>query len=97
MLYMLAMLTRTESPVIPVKAICIKILHMIPKTMTSVVGKYPASRNTRGKKNEVPVSFHLKDSLLSTLLYFGRLPDNASMLDVKTIKLTSSHECSSSV
>lgn len=48
MLYMLAMLTRTESPVIPVKAICIRILHMIPKTMTNVVGKYPASRKTRG-------------------------------------------------
>lgn len=50
--YMLAMLTSTESPVMPVKAICIRILHMIPKTMTSVVGKYPVSRKTRRDENE---------------------------------------------
>jgi hypothetical protein len=51
MVYMLVMVTKAESPVMPMNATCIRILHMIPKAMINPVDKYPVSKKTEQKNN----------------------------------------------
>ena len=101
--YMLAMVTKVESPVMAVNAICIKTLHMIPNAITRVVGKYPVSKNTEAREKKKKKSSKMSiGALQCSRTYLGPnewviLPESASMFDVKTMRLTRCHECSSSV